>query len=235
MEIDLKLYTIEDFLDASDTSLAYVIYGTVQHNCFPVAIIQVAPSSQEEEYLLCFNEFGVFVDPYGSRSRKEDMKWTKLPLAFAFSKPYLFIAHFNCIEVRDVQKHQGSVRQTVLPISNPRYLGLSLSNHEIYIASVQTNKVSVIRLRGNLAMHGAFGQSEISPVKRKGSQSTLYCDSSSDEGLKGEAVSELGSSLSDSVSMFSYPRQSSMTNMTLIEMSPLAQKTVQFVESSDSS
>ena len=40
-EIDLNTFTIEEFLDESDTSLAYAIYGTAQCACYPLAILQV--------------------------------------------------------------------------------------------------------------------------------------------------------------------------------------------------
>lgn len=40
-EIDLKTFDIEEFLDESDTSLAYAIYGSTQMSSYPVAILQV--------------------------------------------------------------------------------------------------------------------------------------------------------------------------------------------------
>ncbi|XP_037091431.1 citron Rho-interacting kinase-like [Pollicipes pollicipes] len=77
-EVDLCNFAIEEFLDSSDASLAYIVYGTSQMRSFPVAILAVS----EKEYLLCYHELGVFVDQFGSRSRKQDIKWTRLPLAF---------------------------------------------------------------------------------------------------------------------------------------------------------
>ena len=40
-EIDLKSFSIEEFLDESDTSLAYAVYGTQRMASFPLAILQV--------------------------------------------------------------------------------------------------------------------------------------------------------------------------------------------------
>ncbi|KAB1255413.1 Citron Rho-interacting kinase [Camelus dromedarius] len=48
-------------------------------------------------------EFGVFVDSYGRRSRTDDLKWSRLPLAFAYREPYLFVTHFNSLEVIEIQ------------------------------------------------------------------------------------------------------------------------------------
>ena len=47
-EIDLSNFTIEEFLDESDTSLAYAVYGTQRMSSFPLAVLQVgytAPSA----------------------------------------------------------------------------------------------------------------------------------------------------------------------------------------------
>lgn len=46
-----------------------------------------------------YHEFGVFVDGYGRRSRPTDVKWTRMPLAFAYRAPFVFVLHFNSVEV----------------------------------------------------------------------------------------------------------------------------------------
>ncbi len=70
-EVDLGNYAAEEFLDASDSSLAYVVFGLKQIHSFPVAILDVTArrssstkgsSTGEAEYLLCYHEFGIFVD-----------------------------------------------------------------------------------------------------------------------------------------------------------------------------
>ncbi|XP_008585450.1 PREDICTED: citron Rho-interacting kinase [Galeopterus variegatus] len=101
-EIDMKQYTLEEFLDKNDHSLAPAVFAS-SSNSFPVSIVQVNGAGQREEYLLCFHEFGVFVDSYGRRSRTDDLKWSRLPLAFAYREPYLFVTHFNSLEVIEIQ------------------------------------------------------------------------------------------------------------------------------------
>lgn len=64
---------------------------------FPLAILQV--SKNPKEYLLCFNEFSVFVDEYGSSTRNTEMKSAHLPLAFHFCVPYLYVVQFAAIEI----------------------------------------------------------------------------------------------------------------------------------------
>lgn len=44
--------------------MAYVVFGLKQIHSFPVAILDVtaAGGNGETEYLLCYHEFGIFVD-----------------------------------------------------------------------------------------------------------------------------------------------------------------------------
>ena len=60
-------------------------------------MFQVSKPGKHEEYLLCFHEFAVFVDPYGQRSREHDIKFTRLPIAIG--KFYLFIYFFAHLHI----------------------------------------------------------------------------------------------------------------------------------------
>ncbi|KAM4810450.1 citron Rho-interacting kinase [Rhinophrynus dorsalis] len=150
-EIEMKQYTLEEFLDKNDHSLASAVFAS-SSNSFPIAIMQVNSTGQREEYLLCFHEFGVFVDSYGRRSRTEDLKWSRLPLAFAYREPYLFVTHFNSLEVIEIQGRAalGAPARAHLDIPNPRYLGPAISSGAIYLASVYQDKLRVICCKGNL-------------------------------------------------------------------------------------
>ncbi|XP_014818850.1 PREDICTED: citron Rho-interacting kinase isoform X6 [Calidris pugnax] len=150
-EIEMKQYTLEEFLDKNDHTLASALFAA-STNSFPVSIIQVNPTGQREEYLLCFHEFGVFVDSYGRRSRTDDLKWNRLPLAFAYREPYLFVTHFNSLEVIEIQARAslGTPARAHLEIPNPRYLGPAISSGAIYLASSYQDKLRVICCKGNL-------------------------------------------------------------------------------------
>ncbi|KAJ7401162.1 Citron Rho-interacting kinase [Pitangus sulphuratus] len=150
-EIEMKQYTLEEFLDKNDHTLASAVFAA-STNSFPVSIIQVNPAGQREEYLLCFHEFGVFVDSYGRRSRTDDLKWNRLPLAFAYREPYLFVTHFNSLEVIEIQARTalGTPARAHLEIPNPRYLGPAISSGAIYLASSYQDKLRVICCKGNL-------------------------------------------------------------------------------------
>ena len=53
-EIDLNSFTIEEFLDESDTSLAYAIYGTAHMSSFPLAVLQVRACNQNFDFFFFF-------------------------------------------------------------------------------------------------------------------------------------------------------------------------------------
>ncbi|CAG5919482.1 unnamed protein product [Menidia menidia] len=170
-EIEMKQYVLEEFLDKNDVSLASAIFAASSHS-FPIAIMQVASSMQKEEYLLCFHEFGVFVDSYGRRSRTEEIKWSRLPLSFAYREPYLFVTYFNSLDVIEVQGHAalGPAVLAHLDIPNPRYLGPAISSGAIYLASSYQNKLRVICCKGSLIRESGelqrTGSSRGSPSKR---------------------------------------------------------------------
>ncbi|KAM4613835.1 citron rho-interacting kinase [Polymixia lowei] len=151
-EIELKQYVLEEFLDKNDVTLASAVFAASSHS-FPISIIQVTTAPQKEEYLLCFHEFGVFVDAYGRRSRSDDIKWSRLPLSFAYREPYLFVTYFNSLDVIEIQGHAslGPHSYAHLDIPNPRYLGPAISSGAIYLASSYQNKLRVICCKGNLS------------------------------------------------------------------------------------
>ncbi|XP_062399500.1 citron Rho-interacting kinase [Sardina pilchardus] len=150
-EIEMKQYVLEEFLDKNDLSLASAVFAASAHS-FPISIMQVSSAPQKEEYLLCFHEFGVFVDSYGRRSRSDDLKWSRAPLAFAFREPYLFVTYFNSLDVMEVLSHSpmGPSGWAHLDIPNPRYLGPAISSSAIYLASSYQNKLRVICCKGSL-------------------------------------------------------------------------------------
>ncbi|XP_028312927.1 citron Rho-interacting kinase isoform X4 [Gouania willdenowi] len=170
-EIDMKTFLLEDFLDKNDVSLTAAVFAASTHS-FPIAIMAVSSALQKEEYLLCFHEFGVFVDSYGRRSRAEEIKWSRLPLSFAYREPYLFITYFNSLDVIEVQGHAALTPAILahLDIPSPRYLGPAISSGAVYLASSYQNKLRVICCKGSLIRESGelqrTGSSRGSPSKR---------------------------------------------------------------------
>ncbi|RXG73074.1 Citron Rho-interacting kinase [Armadillidium vulgare] len=164
-KINLKNFEIDEYLDESDTSLAYAIYGSAQMSSFPVAIIQVSGSGKHEEYLLVFYEFGIFVDSHGRRTREFDLKFVRLPVAIVFCPPYLYILHHNSVEVLEIKpesftKVKGMsfdsdsecapfIRNASKMLTKPRFIGNTLDMKSILLATSVEDHFEIISLRAN--------------------------------------------------------------------------------------
>ncbi|RXM92297.1 Citron Rho-interacting kinase [Acipenser ruthenus] len=131
-EMEMKQYLLEEFLDKNDPSLASAIFAASSHS-FPIAIMQVNCIGQKEEFLLCFH---------------------------AYRDPYLFVTHFNSLEVIEIQGRTalGTPAHAHLEIPNPRYLGPAISGGAIYLASSYQNKLRVICCKGNLVKESSAEQ-----------------------------------------------------------------------------
>ncbi|KAJ8956368.1 hypothetical protein NQ318_015106 [Aromia moschata] len=125
-EIDLATFRAEEFLDVSDAKLRPAV-KCYRMGSFPLSIIQVSKSPKE--YLLCFNEFSVFVDEYGRSTRKREIKSSHLPLAFHFSEPYLYVVQFSAVEFVRLSEEtcneasEKELDSTRLELERFRYVG----------------------------------------------------------------------------------------------------------------
>lgn len=82
-QIDLKNYTVDDFPDDDGNSIKAALVGVARLGIFPVAILNIGHLNNGKiELLLCYNEFGVFVDEHGHRTRAIDPTWNHLPFSF---------------------------------------------------------------------------------------------------------------------------------------------------------
>ncbi|BFF98809.1 citron rho-interacting kinase [Drosophila madeirensis] len=88
-EIDLDNYAAEEFVDLSDKSMQNTA------KCQPLMAVRIS----RQEYLLCFAECGVFVDEFGCRSRPYDLSWVYAPTGFVYREPFLFISHYQCVQI----------------------------------------------------------------------------------------------------------------------------------------
>lgn len=94
-EIELQSgFGTEEFLDLSDKSILHSLASKPMHS------FAINPN----EYLMCFEDFGIFVDKHGSRSRPNDIKWLKKPTAFEYRAPILFIASTDGVQMMRIHK-----------------------------------------------------------------------------------------------------------------------------------
>lgn len=63
---------------------------------FPVCVLNISNTCGTAELLLCYNEFGVFVNENGTRTRAVDPVWNHLPFAFGiYHFSYILMRHIN--------------------------------------------------------------------------------------------------------------------------------------------
>ncbi|KAJ3031123.1 RHO1 GDP-GTP exchange protein 2 [Rhizophlyctis rosea] len=112
--IDLeKLDTPMSLLDPNDWGLEFV---TKREHIRPVSIFRV----DNGDYLLCYSEFGFYINRLGGRARGEwIVHWAGVPTAFAYVPPYILAFEPNFIEIRHVDTGQ---LQQVIPTHNLRVL-----------------------------------------------------------------------------------------------------------------
>lgn len=84
-----------EFPDEDNSSIKAALSGAAKLDIFPVCVLNISNTYGTAELLLCYNEFGVFVDENGRRTRAVDPVWNHLP--FAFGRYY-----FNYIKKCDI-------------------------------------------------------------------------------------------------------------------------------------
>lgn len=97
-EIELTNFAAEEFLDLSDKSLSLSRYTK------PRAAFKI----NSQEYLLCYEKFGLFTDEYGCRSRVDDIVWQHPPTDFVYRDPVLFVGGENAMQVIRIPKSDSS-------------------------------------------------------------------------------------------------------------------------------
>ncbi|KZC12653.1 PREDICTED: citron Rho-interacting kinase-like [Dufourea novaeangliae] len=190
-QIDLKNYCVDEFPEEDDSSVKAALCGVAKLGIFPVCVLNVSLVPGKVELLLCYNEFGMFVNENGQRTRSVDPTWNHLPFAFAFRKPYLFIIHFSSVEILKL-KHDSytspvkSPDRTLIELSSPRYLGVAGSK-EIYLATVNSF-LELLKMDGpsNLSeLNGSFTSLDTLDMDDEVSSSDFSFTSSLMEALDG--------------------------------------------------
>ncbi|GFQ97107.1 hypothetical protein TNCT_612931, partial [Trichonephila clavata] len=199
-ELSLGSYSAKKFLDGGDASLAGLVYGASHFRSFPIAIFQVSACSQNREYLLCFHEMGVFVNSNGQRTRPEDMKWSRLPLSFAYRSPYLFITHFNSLEVIEIAPQditEVGIR-ACMSVRNPQLMGIAHIEQSILISSTYNETVELMLVDGS-----SIGNSDFPVTSSDDATSATYTGtnscSSGKESVGDSEMVDLDFSFSTSV------------------------------------
>lgn len=74
--------SLAEFPEEDNSSIKAAITGAAKLGIFPVCVLNISNTCGTAELLLCYNEFGVFVNENGRRTRAVDPVWNHLPFAF---------------------------------------------------------------------------------------------------------------------------------------------------------
>jgi citron Rho-interacting kinase len=96
----------------------------------------------------------MFVDSYGRRSRKQNIRWTGLPLVFAYRAPFLYTVHYNAVQVMEIMSRTTDSTspvgmKTFVNITGAQHLGPAVTPGAIYVSSVFDNTTEIICIKGN--------------------------------------------------------------------------------------
>lgn len=132
-EIDLSTFEAEEFLDLSDKSLLHSL------NAQPMEAFKI----NSQEFLMCFNGFGIFVDEYGCRSRPDDIKWLRKPSGFTYRDSILFISSRDNVQVMRIHKSHSNELEAKENAVSESYLQASIN-------------LNAPKLLGPAGKHGVF-------------------------------------------------------------------------------
>jgi citron Rho-interacting kinase len=107
-EVDLSSYVAEEFLDMSDLSLRPT------KNWKPLNVFRI----NSREYLLCFDDCGIFVDEYGLRAREENLEWIHEPKAFYYKNYLLYIIHDENVQILKINNSTKKHEKDLLTDNN---------------------------------------------------------------------------------------------------------------------
>lgn len=80
--VQLIIHGVAEFPEEDDSSVKATLSGVAKLGIFPVCVLNVSLVPGKVELLLCYNEFGMFVNESGQRTRNIDPTWNHLPFAF---------------------------------------------------------------------------------------------------------------------------------------------------------
>jgi citron Rho-interacting kinase len=136
-EIDLNSYVAEEFLDMSDHSLRPT-KNTVPMNVFRI---------NSNEFLLCFRDYGVFVDEYGLRAREENLEWLHTPQQFFFKNFLLFIVHEEMVQILRINNSTKKHEKDLLTDNNQSRTFVMIDNEKKFTHNGVMDQYSVNILR----------------------------------------------------------------------------------------
>ncbi|VDM65281.1 unnamed protein product [Strongylus vulgaris] len=134
---------------------------------YPIALLTIG----EDEVLLAYQNYGAFVNSRGERTRSQTVEWEQMPMEFVFTAPYLYVVHYDSIEIMQVAEYTGLDSRTILDEREVyecrnAHVVCCRPNGDVYISISNTDSVEVHRFNATISKRGA--------MKRKGLSLSTY-------------------------------------------------------------
>ncbi|EYB95001.1 hypothetical protein Y032_0165g52 [Ancylostoma ceylanicum] len=134
---------------------------------YPIALLTI----REDEVLLAYQNYGLFVNSRGEKTRKETVEWEQMPMEFVYTAPYLYVVHYDSIEIMQVAEYTGPDSSTILDEREVyecrnAHVVCCRPNGDVYISISNTDSVEVHRFNAT--------NSKRSAVKRKGLSAATF-------------------------------------------------------------
>ena len=191
-EVDLNSYVAEEFLDMSDQSLR-----PTKHS-LPMNVFRI----NSNEFLLCFRDYGVFVDEYGLRAREENLEWIHPPRAFFYKNFLLFIVHDEMVQILRINNSTKKHEKDLLTDNNQSRTFVMMDSEKVFTHNGVMEQYCVNILRQVDAGNGIITQDLITIDAEKAFRINLNRSMTSiisDSNTSLATMSSVGATSADTV------------------------------------
>ena len=191
-EVDLNSYVAEEFLDMSDHSLRPTKH-TQPMNVFRI---------NSREFLLCFRDYGVFVDEYGLRARQENLEWIHTPIEFYYKNFLLFIIHEQMVQILRINNSTKKHEKDLLTDNNQSRTFVMMDGEKKFTHNGVMDQYSVNILKKVEGASGAVTQDLITIDAEKAFKANLNRSLSSiisDSSTSLATMSSAGATSADTI------------------------------------
>lgn len=191
-EIDLNSYVAEEFLDMSDQSLRPT------KNTQPMKVFRV----NSREFLLCFKDYGVFVDEYGLRAREENLEWIHQPVNFFYKNFLLFIIHDEMVQILRINNSTKKHEKDLLTDNNQARTFVMMESEKRFTHNGVMNQYSANVLRKVIGEGGSVTEDLITIDAEKAFKVNLNRSMNSiisDSNTSLATMSSVGATSADTV------------------------------------
>uniref|UniRef100_A0A158PBH0 Phorbol-ester/DAG-type domain-containing protein n=1 Tax=Angiostrongylus cantonensis TaxID=6313 RepID=A0A158PBH0_ANGCA len=128
---------------------------------YPIALLLI----RDDEVLLAYQNYGIFVNSRGERTRSRTVEWEQMPMEFVYTAPYLYVVHYDSIEILRIADYNGLDSDIILDerevyACHNAHVVYSCSNGDVFISISNTDSVELHRFNAT--------NSKRNPTKRKG-------------------------------------------------------------------